>query len=331
MSCEFDKEPTTAILVFESVVITGSVVIPYILSKFNKKIPLRFLVIFTGVLIFELFTAPMWDNIKLGWWAYLYQDISWVLTLGWSTMILTVVLLIDHYFGKLSVTKRFILYLITLTFLVVLTESAVVSLGIRSYSPEVKDALTGTYFIGIPIETIYYVPVFMTLVISFYKYWAYVIDNELLVPVIKGKWFRNFILAMLGVLLFELMIEPMVINQSFPSWSYIYRDITILMTLIWIIIIWLATTLIDKYFIQFNLIQKFIGYLVAVGVFALPIESWFIRNGHRVYGPSAQENFSGIVTPITNVPVEIAFAIPLYLALIVSFIRFWAITYDNHR
>ena len=292
---------------------------------------MRFLIIFTGVIIFELFTAPMWDNIKLGWWAYIYQDVSWILTLGWTTMILTVVLLIDHYFARLSVTKRFLSYLVALTFLVVLAESAVVNLGIRSYSPEVKDALIGVYFIGIPIETLYYVPVFMTLVISFYKYWAYVIDKAILVPVIKGKWFRNFILAVIGVLLFELMIEPMVDNQNFPSWSYIYRDITILMTFTWIIIIWLATALIDKFFIQFNLVQKFIGYLAAIGIFALPLESWLIKNGYRVYGQSAQDNFTGFFTPITHVPVEIAFAIPLYLALIVSFIRFWAITYDNHQ
>jgi hypothetical protein len=59
------------------------------------------------------------------------------------------------------------------------------------------------------------------------------------------------------------------------------------------------------------------------------VESWLIVNGYRVYGPSAVNNFTGFVTPITNVPVEVAFAIPCYMALIIAFIRYWEIILDN--
>jgi hypothetical protein len=329
--CEFDKAPTLAILAFEAVVVIGSFVMLYVLSRFKNKVVTRYLTVAVGVLIFEVFTGPMWNNFKLGVWAYVYQDVSWILTLGWSTLILSTVLLVDHFFNKLSAAKRFLLYLAVLTVLVFIAEAIVVNLGIRSYSPEVLDTIIGVYIVGVPIEGLYYVPVFMTLVISFYKYWAFAIDQELLVPVVKGKWLRNLGIAAVGVLLFELMIEPMVINANFPSWSYIYRDITFLMTALWVIVIWLSTNLIDKYFIHFGLQARFIGYLLAVGALALPIESWFIRNGYRVYGPSAEANFTGFVTPITNVPAEVAFAIPLYMALIVSFIRFWEIVRDNGK
>ena len=40
-------------------------------------------------------------------------------------------------------------------------------------------------------------------------------------------------------------------------------------------------------------------------------------------------NFSGYKTPITGVAVEVAYAIPCYLALIVGFIRYWEIVLDN--
>ncbi len=329
--CEFDKTPTLAILTFEAVVVVGSFVMLYVLSRFEKKILNRYLVVAVGVLIFEVFTSPMWNNHKLGVWAYVYQDVSWILTLGWSTLILSTVLLVDHFFNKLSAAKRFLLYLSVLTVLVFAAEAIVVNLGIRSYSPEVLDTIIGVYIAGAPIEGLYYVPVFMALVISFYKYWAFAIDRELLVPVVTGKWLRNLGIVAIGVLLFELMIEPMVVNANFPAWSYIYRDITFLMTAIWIIIIWLSTNLIDKYFIHLGLQARFIGYLLAVGALALPIESWFIRNGYRIYGPSAEANFTGFVTPITNVPAEVAFAIPLYMALIVSFIKFWEIVRDNGK
>lgn len=328
---EFDKVATTPIIVFEIVTIIASAAMVFFLSKFKSKILVRFGVVAIGVLIFEMFTAPMWHNIKLGEWAYLYKDVSWILTIGWSAMILSVVVLTDHYLHKFSQPRRFGIYLIALTLIVLVAEYVVQQLGVRQYSEEVKAALVGVYFGGVPIEIGYYVAVFMSLIIGFYKYWSFKIDDELMVPVIKIKWLRKFLLALVAVLLFELMIEPMVVNANFPDWSYIYRDITFLMTGLWIVLIWVTTIVIDRYLISWDLLPRFMAYLVVLGLAVLPIESWFINNGYRVYGQSASNNFSGFTTPITGVPIEVAFAIPLYMALIISFIRFWEISLDNRN
>lgn len=327
----FDKETTTPIIAFESFVVIGSLAALYALSKFERRILVRYLTVAVGVLIFELFTAPMWNNYHLGKWAYLYQDVSWILTLGWATLILSTVVLVDRFFPALSALKRFGLYLLALTVVVFFAEMLVVGLGIRGYAPEVLETLVGVFIAGVPIELFYYVAVFTSLVIGFYKYWALYIDDELLVPVAKGKWLQNLMITVLAVLLFELMIEPMVVNANFPSWSYIYRDITFLMTGLWVIVIWIAVSLVDRVFIGLGVMGRFVGYLVVVSAIAFPIESWAVQNGYRLYGPSATANFTGIVTPITNVPVEVASAIPLYLALIISFVRYWEIVRDNGR
>ncbi len=326
---EFEKAATTPIIIFEIVAIIASATMIFFLSKLKSKILIRFGTVAIGVLIFEMFTAPMWHNIKLGEWAYLYKDVSWILTVGWSAMILSVVVLTDHYLRRLSQPVRFGVYLIALTLIVLVAEYVVQQLGIRQYSEEVKAALVGVYIGGVPIEVGYYVAVFTSLIIGFYKYWSFKIDDELMVPVIKIKWLRKFLLALIAVLLFELMIEPMVVNTNFPSWSYIYRDITFLMTGLWIVIIWITTMVIDRYLLSWDLLSRFMAYLVVLGLAVLPIESWFINNGYRVYGQSAADNFSGFTTPITGVPIEVAFAIPLYMALIISFIRFWEISLDN--
>ncbi len=73
------------------------------------------------------------------------------------------------------------------------------------------------------------------------------------------------------------------------------------------------------------------AYLAVVGVIVLPIEAWFINNGFRLYGPSAVANFSGFNTAITNVPVEVAFAIPLYLALVIAFTKYWELGLGGQR
>ncbi|OGY20951.1 MAG: hypothetical protein A2126_02810 [Candidatus Woykebacteria bacterium GWB1_45_5] len=331
LSCTFDKTPTLPIISFELFVIIGTIVALFILSKISKQVLLRYFIVTIGVLIFEVFTAPMWNNFKLGWWAYVYKDVTWVLTIGWSTLILSTVTLIDKFFAKLKEWQKFGLYLILLTILVFIAESVVLGLGIRSYSPEVLNTLVGYYIFNVPIEGLYYIPVFISLVISFYKYWGFMLDKEPIIPIKRRAWLRNLAIAFIGVFFFELMIEPMVVNAKLPSWSYVYRDISFLMTGFWILIIWLSTNVVDKYLIHYDLRARFLLYLLVAGAFTLPLESWFIIHGFRVYGPSAVANFTGFNTPITNVPVEVAFAIPCYLALIISFIRCWEINLDNKR
>lgn len=331
--CNCDKTPTIPIVVFEVFILLGTVVALKILSKYQPNILKKFFLVAIGVFIFEFFTSPMWINSHLGPWAYVYQDVSWVLTVGWTTLILSTIVLVDKFLPLLSELKRFGLYLIFLTISVILLESLVVNLGIRTYAPETLELIHGLFIpiLNVPLQILYYVPVFTSLVIGFYKYWNLVLDNKAVVPVKSSKWLRNLIFSFLAVAFFELMIDAMVVNAKLPGWSYFYRDISILMSGVWVIVIWLATSIVDRFFIQLDLSKRFLLYLVGATVIMLPIESWLINNSFRIYGPSAVANFSGFKTLITNVPIEIAFAIPLYLALVISLIRYWQITLDNKQ
>ncbi len=330
-ACSFDRTPTVAIILFEIFVVTITIILLILFSKTTKKILLRYGIMALGVIIFEFFTRPMWNNLHMGKWAYLYRDVSWILTLGWSTLILTFILLIDSYLPKAKEIKKFSIYLIVLTIITVLFESLVIQIGIRSYSPEVLDVINNKFIpiLNVPIQIFYYVPVFIGLIIGFYKYLNFIIDRKILVPVNKAKLFRNFIIATIAVFMFEIMIEPMVTNAKFPQWSYIYRDISLIQTFGWVLIIWLATMIVDKYFIHFTIIKRLVCYLGLIGIISLPAETWLIKNGFRIYGPSAMANFSGFLTPWFNVPVEISFAIPFYLVLVIGFIRYWESVFDN--
>ncbi len=323
--CAFDKTATGSIIAFEMFIIIGGLASLFILPKFKNKIWQRYLIMALGVFIFEFFTAPMWRNYHLGQWAYVYQDVSWILTIGWSTLILSIIILVDHFLLRLREWQRFALYLVSLTILIFIFEAIVIALGIRSYAPEVEAVLLGPHLFNVPIEGLYYIPVFTALVISFYKYWSLVLDDELVVPVKKHRWLATLLISILGVFLFELMIEPMVVNANLPAWSYVYRDVSFLMTGLWVVLIWLNIYLVDRLLIHLNLVWRFLIYLGVIGILVLPIESWFINHGYRLYGPSATANFTGFNTVIFQIPVEVAFAIPLYLALVIAFIRYWEI------
>ena len=333
MACNFDKVAGTSIVYFEIFIFVMAILSLFFLSKLTNRILLRFIVIAIGIFIFEFFTAPMWHNFRLGEWAYVYRDVSWVLTIGWTTFILVPVVLIDKYLPDAKEWKKFILYLLFVFVLALWGEKSVVALGIRSYGPESMEVIKNNFvpWFNIPWAAMYYIPVFMTLVIGFYKYFSLLIDKKLLMPMRKLRWGRDLIIVLLAVILFEIMIEPMVINAKLPSWSYFYRDVSIVMSGIWIIIIWLSVHLVDKLFIHFTLIKKFIAYIIVAGLVTTPIEAWLIANKFRIYGPSAVENFSGYTFPMFSVPIEVVFAIPFYLALIIASSKYWIYILENNK
>lgn len=331
--CIFDKTPTMPIIIFEIFIIAITVLLLSIFYKYDKKILIKFGIMMIGVFIFEFFTHPMWFNYKLGAWAYVYRDVSWILTIGWSMMFVFAVFMVDKFFPKIEAWKRFLLYIVVMVLLGIFGESAVIKLGIRSYSPEVENVIGGWYTIltNVPVAIFYYVPVFSALVIGFYKYWTYVIDKTVLLPIKRKKLWRSFVITFIGVLFFEIMIEPMVINQGFPQWSYLYRDISFILTGGWVLIIWVALWVVDNFLRNFNLFEKFISYTFIIAIITIPFEFLLIQLGFREYGESSVANFSGLTMPIVNIPIEIIFAIPFYLALVIGFVKCWEYMLENKK
>ena len=159
-------------VLFELGVIVICLAFFIILRKLDPHIPRKFGITFIAVLLFEYFTQPLWLNVNLERWAYLYLDVSWIITLGWTTIILVSMAIIDLYFPKDSELERFIFYFIPITIIGIVAETVVLGLGIRQYPPAVLEILSGYKILGrTPIEALYYIPVFMALVISFARYW----------------------------------------------------------------------------------------------------------------------------------------------------------------
>lgn len=329
-TCNFDKTATTPIIFFELFVVATFAASLFLLPKIKDKTWLRFSIMAVGVLIFELFTAPMWNNHKMGQWAYLYHDVSWVLTIGWTSLILSVVLIVDKLLPSWKEWQRFILYLGILLLAIIPIEIWTVNIGMRGYSPEVLKTVSGAFLFGVPVEILYYTPVFTGIIISFYKYWSLVIDDVPLVPLKKRKWLRDIFIAFAGIFLVEVMVEPMVKNQNFPQWSYIFHDISILMTGMWVLIIAITAILVGKFFSHFPILYRFFIALSIISTIAVPIESWLIRNGFRVYGESAKHYYTGVLMPVMNVPIEVTFAICCYVALLIALMRYWENILNNN-
>ena len=327
--CAVDKTLTDGSLMAEWVGLVLVLVGLVWLGRLRDRLPAHLALMALGVFLFELFTAPLWNNAHLGRWAYVYNDVSWMLTLGWTVLFLLVLQLVDRCLPQWKEIPRYLLSLAVITLITIPLETALVALGIRSYAPEVHGAAVGGFVNGVPVAILYYMPVFAALVIGFYRYWCFVIDDTVLIPVRRIRWRRGLILATLAVLLFEILVEPMVQNRGFPSWGYFYRDLNVVSIGLWVLVIAVTGLVVNRCFLLKPVAFRMVVALLVTTAIALPIEYGLYWSGLRVYGPSASANFSGYTVPIFHAPIEIAFAIPCYMALVLATIRYWEIVLDN--
>jgi len=330
-ACIFDKTPDWFTLIFEIVVIAIALILLIWFSEKDSKVFYKYFFILLGVLLFDFFTHPMWNSYRLGSWAYIYRDVSWILSINLANLILISTKIAESIFKNKTDAIKFIYSVLFMIPFVWLSEWLLITMGVRSYSPEIQVIMPNLFLFKVPIGALYYIPAYTALLIGFAKYWELYLENKPLVPVRKPDWKVSLPISLIVVFLFEIMVEPMVQNVGLPKWSYIYRDISFLLSGLWVLVIWLSINIIDRKLFYFDLVRKFIAYMILAGLIMLPVESFLIRAGIRVYGPSATANFSGFMIPYFNVPSEIAFAIPFYLALVIATIKYWHILYENRK
>ncbi|MBT4857930.1 hypothetical protein HON49_02050 [archaeon] len=151
----------------------------YMNKKGYKNTTRKLIILFFGVLLFEVMSEPMWLNLGFHKWAYLYKDITWIITIGWVNIFTTSFLLVDYHFGHIIEYKRFWLYLFFVEAITVPLETLLLQTGIREYAGVLTSTMIGKTIplTIVPIEAIYAIPLFATLIICFYKYVNYLFET----------------------------------------------------------------------------------------------------------------------------------------------------------
>lgn len=145
-----------------------------------QNVERRFTILFIAILFFEIISEPMWHNIGFEKWTYLYRELTLTVTLGWLSIFMISMLLVDYYFHKESEIKRFFYYLFIIETITVPIEMYLLESGMRKYSTELISTMSGLKipFTSVPMEAVWAVPLFAILVISFYKYINYLVDSS---------------------------------------------------------------------------------------------------------------------------------------------------------
>jgi hypothetical protein len=162
-------------LTLEILIIIVTIGIYSYLKNYEKKAKQKFIILFIAVFLFEIMSEPMWINHLFNSWAYLYGNVSWIVTLGWVDIFFVSFIIVDKLIfknKKLSEKIKFWLYLLIVTIITVPLEAMLLKYGFRSYSSALTDTFSGLLipFTGVPIELLIAVPMIAALIIPFYKY-----------------------------------------------------------------------------------------------------------------------------------------------------------------
>ena len=160
-------------MIFEILVILVTVILLLYLQSKNKNSWKIFLITAIGVLLFEYFTQALWFNQNLESWSYLYLDVSWIMTLLWTNVILFSIFIIESLKPKVSEVKKFFMSIGVITVFVLIIEWSLIRLSIRGYPQvivELYESLPRLFGI-VPLKELIYVFAFMSLVVAFTRYW----------------------------------------------------------------------------------------------------------------------------------------------------------------
>lgn len=152
----------------------------YMKYKKYKNVEQRLFILFIGILMFEILSVPMWHNIGFESWTYIYREVTLTLTLGWLSIFMASMLIIDHFFHKETEKRRYFYYLLLIEAIYVPLEIFLLTINMRGYSKELIATMTGFYipFTTIPIEVVWAIPLFAALVITFYKYINCLVEHD---------------------------------------------------------------------------------------------------------------------------------------------------------
>jgi hypothetical protein len=160
-------------MIFEIIILVLTIsLLIYLYSK-NKDSLKFYIFIAVGVLLFEYFTQALWINRNLESWAYLYLDVSWILTIMWADVIIFTLFLVERFNAKSTELKKFFTSVALVTIFVMAIEWILIRTGVRWYPEAILKLYDSTprLFGIMPLHEIIYVFSFIGLILAFAKYW----------------------------------------------------------------------------------------------------------------------------------------------------------------
>ena len=318
----FSPELTNTAILFEvSVGILLVWVISYGYTHY-KFFLWRFFALAFGVFCFEWLTGSMWNIAHLWNYAYIHNDISWVMTLAWSGVIFSVKFLYDAFIKDKNLFKEFsfvvmIGSIISGIIVILLKDS-----WIFGYSKTMQEMLTTASMIfGRPLESFLYIPIFIFTVYSFYKYWELAMYDKKLFSDYTVHPGKDIAIASVVICLIGYLMHPLF--EMTLNWVILM----IVGYIVWLIIVnYIINSIKDYPLFQRNMWGVFLLSLWCMGLLSYMIWSWFVKLSESVTDTYTVKT---IQIPWLNITDVEFVGIVLFSCLLIAIIKYFKIVTTN--
>jgi len=334
----FSRALTNSSMYFEIVLAILLVWIFIYWVKNYKFFAWRFFALAFWVFAFEWITWALWINSNLWQYAYLHNDISWVMTLTWTSLIFISKFIYDKYrksipcilkFTKLKniknfkLLKEFIFVTIFSSILWLLLIILLKSIWVFSYSPEMLEVVNSwTIIFWRPLEALVYFPVFIFTVYSFYKYWELAIYNKSVFNTYSISIWKDVSISIIVIFLIWYLINPLL---NFPNF-FAYFSLTLAFLLVLLFTNLLISIVKDTpLFIRF-ISGSFIFTTIWTFIISLYVKYWIISFSDSIKNTYTDKTFTIPYTEITD--VEWVWLL-LFSYLMIAVVKYFKVITDN--
>ncbi len=335
----FNPELTNSVMYFEIFLVIFLVWLFIFWIKNYKFFAWKFFALSFWVFAFEWITGSLWINEHLWNYAYIHNDISWVMTLTWASIIMFSKFIFDKFWEKIpcilkytklkksknfKLIKEFIFVTIFSSILWLLLLTYLKNIWVFSYWKEILEIVKSwiTVFWR-PLEAIVYFPVFIFIVFSFYKYWELAMQDKNLFNDYKINFSKDILISVIVIFLIWYLMHPVFIVKNI----FIY-----ILLLVWFIINLLITWVIISKFVELSLFVRFIsGTFIFTTIWSF-ILSFFVKYWYLDFSQSIKNTYTvnTIQMPLVNWITDVEWwGILLFSYLMVAIIKYFKIITDN--
>jgi len=119
------------------------------------------------------------------------------------------------------------------------------------------------------------------------------------------KVVKKMLIMIIVIFIIEILTMPFWSNSKLDSWTYIYKDVSWILTVLWTDISFISIILVDRIWGRRHEKERFWSYFLIIGAFRFILEWVLTLAKIRTYNTSLTEIFNGTVIPVLELPFSL--------------------------
>ena len=135
---------------------------------------------------------------------------------------------------------------------------------------------------------------------------------------------KRYFLVLIGVIIFDFATQIAWLTNNLHPFTFIGPNFNWLISITWTNLIFYIMYIVDK-LSHSKEAKRFFIYLSSFAIGGILLEEILIRLSIRSYGPEVIDLLTGVHIPLLISPIEVLYYIPVFMALILGFVRYFEI------